>query len=121
MWEFRDGALFGLKSDPSLSKVVGQDNGIMWVIEKGVWADSHVSQGEVFIPLDADVVIPLAVVEEVEDIPWSSSAGAVMGFGREILPKACDVAELHLRSFRDGTAAYNTTGFSPVSVRFGNP
>ena len=64
---------------------------MVWVIEESVWADTHVTKWDKFVPLDAYVVKPLAVVQEVLDVMWAITAGAVVCLGGEVLPEVGSV------------------------------
>ena len=71
------------------------------VVEKGVWTDAHVAQRDELVPLDANMVKPLAIIQEVEDVSRSSSTRAIMGFGREVFPEACGVVGEETVSYRE--------------------
>ena len=81
MGVFCDRACFGLETNPALCDVVSEDDGMVRVIEECIRAYAHVAQQDELVPLDANVIVPLAIVQEVLDITWSIATGAVVCFG----------------------------------------
>ena len=55
------------------------------VVEQCVRADSHGAKRDEFVLLDADMVEPLTIVEEVKDVSRASPAWTVVGFRGEVL------------------------------------